>query len=165
MSDDQEKIIFSNAVHLHIFVFMTGFFSMFSEFAGAFEAAAIELGSALSGEKPELKEESLSSFFTSDMETMGADVIQQLGDIDYVVLYLEQAKESTDFQQAKILSDKIASLLPSLMPFNETLSASSLLAYTAVSKTESAEKQAIDEFLALFEVIFTKMQADADANQ
>ncbi|VAW61340.1 hypothetical protein MNBD_GAMMA09-728 [hydrothermal vent metagenome] len=165
MSDNQDKIIFSNAVNLHVFIFMTDFFSMFSEFAGAFESAAVKLGSALSGQETEKKEQTLAGFFTDEMETMGADVIKQLGDVDYVGLYLEQAKSTTDFTQVKALVDKIAPMLPTLAPLNETLPNNTLLAYTAVCKTESAEKEAIDEFLGHFKTIFDKMQADADAEK
>jgi len=165
MSDEQDKVIFSNVAHLHVFTFMTGFFGMFSEVAGAFESAIVELGTALSGEKPEAQKESLANFFTTDMEGMGNDVIAQLGETDYVGLYLEEAKKHTDFEQVKAKIAEIAKLLPSLKPLDEPLSSSELLAYTAVCKTDSKEQKAVDELRELFKVIFDKMQADADANR
>ncbi len=164
-SNPQDRILFSNAAHLHLFNFMTGFFGMFSEFAGAFETAVKNLGTVLSGKEPEIKDKSFADFFTSDMESMGNSVIEQLGETDYVGLYLELAQSNVDFEKVKNLAKEIKLMLPSLTPLTETLSSSSLLAYTAVCNTDSKEKKILDQFLGLFKEVFDKMQADADQNR
>lgn len=168
MSEQQELVIFRNAISLDAYTKTMGFLSDFSHVAQAFEEGMKGLAASLANiDAADIPANLTDGFFTDEMVRMSDEILVQIKLMEEAEIAekgLDYAMSEVDFSAVAALAAQLKEMLPAVTPLDQRLSDKDYLAYASVAKSDSAPAKVFEQFLGLFTEVFNKMQADMQAN-